>query len=95
MTEGPFAEMMKAVDGAFDAWHPGNISPLVVWLSSNESRSVSGRVFEIQGGRLSLATGWQPGPAVDKGRRWQPTEVGDAVAQLLAEAPQPAPVYGA
>lgn len=95
MTEGPFAEMMKAPEDGFDAWAPGNISPLVVWLCSAASSNVSGRVFEIQGGKLWLSDGWRPLPAIDKGDRYLPEEIGDTVAQLLSAAPEPAPCYGA
>ena len=95
MTEEVFADRMKAPDGGFDANHPGNISPLVVWLGSTESAAVTGRVFEVEGGVISVADGWQHGPAADKGDRWAPAEVGPAVERLLAEAPSPAPVYGA
>jgi hypothetical protein len=95
MTEEVFADRMAAPDGGFDANHPGNISPLVVWLGSTESRAVTGRVFEVEGGMLSVADGWQHGPSVEKGSRWAPSEVGAAVHDLLAQAPPPAPVYGA
>jgi NAD(P)-dependent dehydrogenase (short-subunit alcohol dehydrogenase family) len=95
MTEGPFAEMMKRPDQGFDPWAPENISPLVVWLGSAESAHVSGRVFEIQGGRLSLSDGWRPLPAVSQDARWAPEDIGPAVARLLADAPPPAPTYGA
>jgi hypothetical protein len=39
--------------------------------------------------------GWQFGPRATHERRWDPAEIGDAVAGLIEEAPQPAPVYGA
>lgn len=97
MTETVFADMMATPDdaGAFDAMAPENISPLVVWLGSGDSREVTGRVFEVEGGKISLADGWQHGPAVDKGARWDPAEVGPAVRELLGKSPPPAPVYGA
>jgi len=95
MTEEVFGERMQAPDAGFDANHPGNVSPLVVWLGSADSRDVTGRVFEVEGGVLSVADGWQHGPAVDRGERWKPAEVGAAVRDLLAKAPPPAPVYGA
>jgi NAD(P)-dependent dehydrogenase (short-subunit alcohol dehydrogenase family) len=97
MTETVFAEMMAAPDqaDAFDTMAPENVSPLVVWLGSPQSAHVSGRVFEIEGGKLSVADGWQHGPEVDKGARWDPTELGPIVEGLLAKAPTPAPVYGA
>ncbi|MEY2434881.1 MAG: hypothetical protein QOC92_4606 [Acidimicrobiaceae bacterium] len=96
MTETVFADMMAAPNdaGTFDAMAPENIAPLVVWLGSSESREVTGRVFEVEGGKVSLADGWQHGPVVDKGDRWDPAELGPVVRELLSKAPPPAPVYG-
>jgi hypothetical protein len=97
MTETVFADMMAAPEHAeaFDAMAPENIAPLVVWLGSKESREITGRVFEVEGGKISLADGWQHGLAVDKGDRWDPAELGPVVGELLSKAPPPAPVYGA
>ncbi len=97
MTETVFADMMAApTDGAaFDAMDPGNVAPLVVWLGSPEAAHVTGRVFEVEGGSVAVADGWQHGPAVDKGARWDPAELGPVVDDLLAKAPPPVPVYGA
>ncbi|HST81925.1 MAG TPA: SDR family oxidoreductase [Kineosporiaceae bacterium] len=94
MTEQAFADQMAAPESGFDAMAPENISPLVVWLGSDRSRHVTGRMFEVEGGMISLASGWRHGPRVDRGRRWEPAELDDAVKQLLAEAPMPEPVYG-
>ena len=94
MTEEVFGERMQAPGAGFDVNDPANVSPLVVWLGSTESRDVTGRVFEIEGGLLSVADGWQHGPHVDKAARWEPAEIGSAVRKLLAQAPVPAPVYG-
>jgi NAD(P)-dependent dehydrogenase (short-subunit alcohol dehydrogenase family) len=94
MTEEAFAEMMAKPDHGFDAMDPANVSPLVVWLGSGDCR-VSGRMFEIAGGELSLADGWQHGVAFDKGARLSPDEIGSIVTDLEREAPAPAPVYGA
>jgi NAD(P)-dependent dehydrogenase (short-subunit alcohol dehydrogenase family) len=94
MTEGAFAEMMAPVSEGFDAMAAENVSPLVVWLGSADSAGVSGRVFEVEGGKISVCDGWQHGEPIDKGARWDPADVGDAVRQLIAQAPQPAPVYG-
>jgi len=68
---------------------------LVVWLGSADAAGVSGRVFEVEAGKISVADGWQHGPELDIGRRWEAAEVGPAVADLLREAPTPTPVYGA
>ncbi|WP_405179382.1 SDR family oxidoreductase [Nocardia sp. NBC_01377] len=96
MTETVFAEMMAAPeDGGFDAMAPENISPLVVWLGSAQSASVTGRIFEIEGGKVALADGWRHGIAVDRGARWAPDELGPVVADLIAKGVPPEPVYGA
>jgi NAD(P)-dependent dehydrogenase (short-subunit alcohol dehydrogenase family) len=95
MTEAVFASEMARPDEGFDAMAPENVSPLVVWLGSEESAHVTGRVFEVEGGKVSLAQAWRHGPAVDKGERWDPAELGPAVKELLERAPEPEPVYGA
>lgn len=94
MTEAVFASMARPDDG-FDAMAPENVSPLVVWLGSEESSHVTGRVFEVEGGKVSLAQAWRHGPETDKGDRWDPAELGPVVADLLERAPGPEPVYGA
>ena len=94
MTEDAFAEMMKKPDSGFDAMDPANVSPVVVWLGSS-SCDVTGKMFEIAGGQLSVASGWQHGEVADKGDRFDPVEVGRVVTDLLSRAPSPAAVYGA
>ena len=95
MTEGVFAERMQAPTSGFDAMDPANVAPLVVWLGSAESKDVTGQVFEVAGGEISLADGWRTGPRLDKGGRWSPDEVGAAVADLLKKAVPAQKVYGA
>ncbi|WP_068155370.1 SDR family oxidoreductase [Rhodococcus phenolicus] len=92
---GAMAEMMAAPEEGFDAMAPENVSPLVVWLGSAESKDVTGRVFEVEGGKVSVADGWRHGDVVDKGERWDPKELGPVVEKLIAEAQPPTPVYGA
>ncbi|MGH0037387.1 MAG: SDR family oxidoreductase [Myxococcota bacterium] len=94
MTEPVFKDMAVPADGRFDENDPANISPLVVWLGSAESRDVSGRVFEVKGGMIGVSDGWRDGPTVDKGARWAPDEVGAAVHEIIAKAPAPQKVYG-
>jgi NAD(P)-dependent dehydrogenase (short-subunit alcohol dehydrogenase family) len=95
MTEGVFTEMMAGVGkDEFDAMAPENIAPLVAWLASSESAAVTGQMFEVEGGKIGIATGWQHGPTRDKGDRWDPAELGAVVRELLDAAPPAAPVYG-
>jgi NAD(P)-dependent dehydrogenase (short-subunit alcohol dehydrogenase family) len=96
MTEVVFADTMAAPgEGEWDAMAPENVSPLVAWLASADSAGVTGRVFEVEAGKIGVADGWQHGPEIDKGARWDAADVGPAVRDLLAKAPPPAPVYGA
>lgn len=91
MTEATFAETMAAPGvGAFDAMAPENVSPLVVWLGSGAAADgVTGRVFEVEAGRITVMEGWRPGPTVDKQERWTPAGAGDAARELLAQAAVP------
>ena len=95
MTEPVLTEQMRKPATGFDRHDPDNIAPMVVWLGSCESRQVNGCVFELEGGRIALAEGWNDGPAVDKGARWEPREVGAEMTRLLAQRRPPKPVYGA
>ena len=94
MTEAVFADMAAPGDGSFDENAAENISPLVVWLGSKESREISGRVFEVKGGMIGTSDGWRDGPIVDKGARWLPDEVGAAVHEVIQKSPTPQKVFG-
>ncbi|MEZ4267170.1 MAG: SDR family oxidoreductase [Myxococcota bacterium] len=94
MTETVFADMMAAPDGGFDAMAPENIAPIVAWLASPESADVTGRVFEVEGGKLALAVGWRHGEPFDKGARFDPAELGPVVRGLIERAPAGEKVYG-
>jgi NAD(P)-dependent dehydrogenase (short-subunit alcohol dehydrogenase family) len=95
MTEAVFSDMMATQDAAFDAMAPENVSPLVVWLGTEEAGSVTGRVFEVEADRIGLADGWRYGHRREIGRRFEVSEAGKAVLDLVAEAEPPTPVYGA
>ncbi|MEU0672540.1 SDR family oxidoreductase [Streptomyces sp. NPDC006172] len=95
MTERTFADTMAAPATGFDAMAPENVSPLVVWLGSAASEGVTGRVFETEGGRITVMEGWRAGPTVDKGARWTPADAGEAARMLLERAEPQGRVYGA
>jgi NAD(P)-dependent dehydrogenase (short-subunit alcohol dehydrogenase family) len=94
MTEGVFVDMMAVPEEGFDAMAPENIAPIVAWLASPESADVTGRVFEVEGGKLALAVGWRHGEAFDKGARFDPAELGTVVRGLIERAPAGEKVYG-
>ncbi len=93
MTEGAFADKMAAVESGFDVQDPDNIAPTVVWLGSAQSKHVTGCVFELEGGRITIEDGWKLGPTVDQQAKWAPADVGDAVDKLLAVRSEPRKVW--
>lgn len=94
MTADAFAEKMAVPEGGFDVMDPANVSPVVAWLASVDSEDVTGRVLEVEGGRICLEEGWRHGPAVEQGARWRATDVGRAVRDLVRQGATPEPVYG-
>ena len=79
-------ELFAEKPDAFDTYNAGNISPLVVWLGSGESSDITGRVFMVHGGTVSVAEGWRRGPTETKDDRWDPAELGAVVPGLVAQA---------
>ncbi|MFG1701451.1 SDR family oxidoreductase [Nonomuraea sp. NPDC049309] len=79
MTENLLPKGAKGAD-------PEDIAPLVVWLASAEARTITGRVFNVRGGAISVAEGWHAGPGVDKGSRWDPAELGSVIPALVEKA---------
>ncbi|MGV9772738.1 SDR family oxidoreductase [Streptosporangium sp. NPDC003464] len=72
--------------GRFDELRPEDVAPLAVWLACAEARGITGRVFNVRGGVISVAEGWHAGPEVDKGARWEPAELGAVIPDLVARA---------
>ncbi len=95
MTEDVFADMMKKPEeGGFDYYDPANVAPLVVWLGSEQSSHITGRVFEAEGGKISIADGWRSTKPVDKHDKWEPSEIGGAIEELVAREVPAQKVYG-
>jgi len=78
----------------FDERSADNIAPIAVWLASGESASVTGRVCNVAGGRISVAEGWHAGPLADKGDRWDPAELGPVILDLVSRAAPNAEMNG-
>ena len=86
--------MKPPEDGSFDTYDPANVAPLIAWLVSEQSGHVTGKCFELYGGKLSIADGWRTGEVNDKGERWGANEIGSAIDTLIANAPAAQAVYG-
>ena len=94
MTESAFGDAMKAPDEGFDENDPANVSPFVTWLGSSQSRGVTGRVWEVFGGTITVFDGYRREQTVNIGKRWDAAHVGPAVEGLLSKARPLVKVYG-
>jgi NAD(P)-dependent dehydrogenase (short-subunit alcohol dehydrogenase family) len=89
-----------ATDDGFDAHDPDNISPLVVWLGSPEAADINGQIFSVRGGHIGVIETAAIGPEADKHARWEPSELGPVIHDLVSKVrPRPgvdghAPVSG-
>ncbi len=68
------------------------IAPIVVWLASEESRGVTGRVFDVRGDLLAVSEGWHQGPKVTN--VLDPSAVGPLVEELMNGARPNADMLG-
>ena len=62
------------------------MAPLVAWLGSTESSDITGRVFGVRGGRITVAEGWHAGPRMEKEGRWLAEELGTRIPELVRQA---------
>ena len=86
MTEDLGMRRRAPDEATFDALDPANISPLVVWLGSNDNEDVNGRVFLVDGDRVSVAEGWRRGPTARNDQmRWEPSQLTKVVPDLVAQ----------
>jgi NAD(P)-dependent dehydrogenase (short-subunit alcohol dehydrogenase family) len=67
-----------------EAMDPKWVAPIAVWLASEQSSEVSGRMFEASGGTLAIAEGWHRGPTAPPVK--DPHDIGPIVADLMAHA---------
>jgi NAD(P)-dependent dehydrogenase (short-subunit alcohol dehydrogenase family) len=58
----------------FDVWDPGNVSPLVAYLAT-ENCPLTGKTFFVQGGRVALFQGWTMTDTIEKDDRWSVAEL--------------------
>jgi NAD(P)-dependent dehydrogenase (short-subunit alcohol dehydrogenase family) len=63
---------------------PKWVAPIAVWLASEQSAEVTGRMFEASGSVLGIAEGWHRGPTATPVE--DPHLIGPIVAELVAKA---------
>ncbi len=88
-SKGIFPEAPEDPD-AFDAYLPDNISPLVVYLASDESAWLTGQVIYIQGDRVRRMDGWRVAAEYHSvaGRALSADELGEALPHLYGVLPK-------
>ena len=71
---------------------PKWVAPIAVWLASEQSSEVSGRMFEASGGVLAIAEGWHRGPSATPVQ--DPNLLGPIVAEMMSKARKNAGMNG-
>ncbi|MFC0450192.1 SDR family oxidoreductase [Rhodococcus jostii] len=89
LTEDVFSKIkakFDTIESDFDAFDPDNIAPAVVWLAGPAARDITGRVFGLRGGKITVAEGWVSGPTVEVDRRWRVEELDAIIPDLVSQA---------
>jgi NAD(P)-dependent dehydrogenase (short-subunit alcohol dehydrogenase family) len=73
LTEQTFGDIPKP-EGGFDSMDPGNISPIIVALCSDDAQNITGQCFFVYGGVVNVLKPWQPDVLIKKDTRWEPDE---------------------
>ena len=73
----------------FDPMNPGNSAPMVAWLASDEALHVTGQVFRAVGGKITRYVPWTLGEGIEKNDRWEPSEIGPALAAAVFHSRHP------
>jgi NAD(P)-dependent dehydrogenase (short-subunit alcohol dehydrogenase family) len=80
-----FDALKSALPKADERMDPASISPLVVWLASDCSKAVNGKVFSVMTGRIGLHEGWREIGHVQLPSSHTVEHVARAIPALLAK----------
>jgi NAD(P)-dependent dehydrogenase (short-subunit alcohol dehydrogenase family) len=74
----------------YDPLGPEMMSPLVVYLASDDAKDVTGQVIRVVGGNLWLLQSWKSSEAVKRSPKgiWKPEEIGPKLKELIVKAPK-------
>jgi len=78
MITNTFGDSMMSApedEGAFDAFAPENVAPLVAALATEGAGHISGNLFVVHGGTVTRQQPWTPAGSIDKGARWEVAEL--------------------
>lgn len=86
-------ELVQAPEGQdFDSWHPGNVSPLVGYLATEEC-PFTGNVFCVHGGSIGQYQGWSIHKELTTDGRWTIAELAHAARSLEGTVPVREPSF--
>ena len=92
MTENmPHAHLFAAPKEGFDVFSPANVSPLVGYLASPEAAHISGEVFVVWGGRVTIVQRPRLDVSYDnpKGGRWAIDDLHATLARYFTPEHRP------
>jgi NAD(P)-dependent dehydrogenase (short-subunit alcohol dehydrogenase family) len=79
--------VMAAPEDGFDQFAPENVAPLVAFLATGDAAHITGQVFLVWGGQVTLMKPWAAGPSIDHGDRWSVEALGGEIGKLFTEHP--------
>jgi NAD(P)-dependent dehydrogenase (short-subunit alcohol dehydrogenase family) len=92
MTEGTFGEIKSK--GDFDEWDPNNVAPTVAWLATDDAADVTGQVFVVWGGQVTLMGGWRAENQISQPKQWSVEDLINKKAELFKDRSSGAPPFG-
>jgi NAD(P)-dependent dehydrogenase (short-subunit alcohol dehydrogenase family) len=78
-------EDLPMFQGVGDALDPAHISPMVVYLASDLSKGVTGKIFDIRGAHLAQWVQKCTKGVSKKEGFWTPQEIADSIKEITAE----------
>jgi NAD(P)-dependent dehydrogenase (short-subunit alcohol dehydrogenase family) len=91
LTENTFSGRPGPVEGEFDARHPDNVAPWIVWLCTPAAAEVTGQNFVVGGGTVQLVSGWSIENAIEKQDRWTLDDLDATWKDLFGDRPTSPP----